>query len=158
MGVEEKKSKLQIAGVIALYWFVSISLVYINKFIVSRQADPSDGAEKKPSVPIFITWSQVCRLRQRKGRGVDGNHGTLTSSLVWGGTVVSQGCGVVLCCSTRAAFGAGACCSFRSEGGKQLQRLVYTAVSESNSSSLTPALSVPPIDRKLVSTPICSAS
>lgn len=60
MGVEEKKSKLQIAGVIALYWFVSISLVYINKYIVSRQqADPSNGAEEKPSVPIFITWSQV---------------------------------------------------------------------------------------------------
>lgn len=45
---EESKSRLHIAGVIALYWSVSISLVYINKFIVSGQ-----------SVPIFITWSQV---------------------------------------------------------------------------------------------------
>ena len=104
MGVEEKKSKLQIAGVIALYWFVSISLVYINKFIVSRQADPSDGAENKPSVPIFITWSQVCRLRQRKGRGVDGNHGTSTSRFgvgvhggeprVWCCSVLQHACGV----------------------------------------------------------------
>ena len=69
MGVEEKKSRLQIAGVIALYWTVSISLVYINKYIVSRQEDPSDGAEKKPSVPIFITWSQVHCVRQGKGEG-----------------------------------------------------------------------------------------
>ncbi|CAN0475258.1 unnamed protein product, partial [Hapterophycus canaliculatus] len=44
---EESKSRLHVAGVVALYWFVSISLVYINKFIVSGQ-----------SVPIFITWSQ----------------------------------------------------------------------------------------------------
>lgn len=64
MGVEEKKSELQIAGVIALYWFVSISLVYINKYIVSRQAGPASGDEKQQSVPIFITWSQV---RQGKG-------------------------------------------------------------------------------------------
>lgn len=46
--VEESRSRLYVAGVIALYWFVSISLVYLNKFIVSGQ-----------SVPIFITWSQV---------------------------------------------------------------------------------------------------
>eukprot|EP00752_Nemacystus_decipiens_P006798 g6103.t1 len=78
MGVEEKKSRLYVAGVIALYWFVSISLVYINKYIVSRQADPSNGTDKKPSVPIFITWSQcivtcvicwVCGLMGEKERG-----------------------------------------------------------------------------------------
>lgn len=45
---EDKKSRWYIAGVIALYWTTSISLVYINKFIVSAQ-----------EVPIFITWSQV---------------------------------------------------------------------------------------------------
>lgn len=45
---EDKKSRWYVAGVIALYWFISISLVYINKFIVSAQP-----------VPIFITWSQV---------------------------------------------------------------------------------------------------
>lgn len=45
---EEKKSRWYVAGVIALYWTTSISLVYINKFIVSAK-----------SVPIFITWSQV---------------------------------------------------------------------------------------------------
>lgn len=45
---EEKRSRWYIAGVIALYWSTSISLVYINKFIVSGR-----------SVPIFVTWSQV---------------------------------------------------------------------------------------------------
>lgn len=39
---------LDAAGIIALYWFVSISLVYINKFIVSGD-----------SLPIFVTWAQV---------------------------------------------------------------------------------------------------
>lgn len=47
---EESASRWHVAGVIAQYWFVSISLVYINKFIVSEQ---------EVEVPIFITWSQV---------------------------------------------------------------------------------------------------
>lgn len=46
--VEETKSRLHVAGVIALYWTVSISLVYTNKFIVTNQP-----------VPLFITWCQV---------------------------------------------------------------------------------------------------
>ncbi|CAM9652801.1 unnamed protein product [Pylaiella littoralis] len=46
---EESASRWHIVGVIAQYWFVSISLVYINKYIVSGQPAP---------VPIFITWSQ----------------------------------------------------------------------------------------------------
>lgn len=48
--VEESKSKWHIAGVIGLYWLVSISLVFINKFILSGQRVP---------VPVFITWVQV---------------------------------------------------------------------------------------------------
>lgn len=68
MGGEERKSKMYIAGVIALYWSVSISLVYINKFIVSGQQSKSDGGdevEEAPSLPIFITWSQV-RVRVKR--------------------------------------------------------------------------------------------
>ncbi len=62
MGGEERKSKLYITGVIALYWSVSISLVYINKFVVSGQQsnpDSGDEVEEAPSLPIFVTWSQV---------------------------------------------------------------------------------------------------
>eukprot|EP00904_Undaria_pinnatifida_P003370 jgi/Undpi1/13033/HiC_scaffold_8.g02696.m1 len=67
---EEKKSRWYVAGVIALYWTTSISLVYINKFIVSAK-----------SVPIFITWSQcmvtcaicwVCGMLGENERGQTG--------------------------------------------------------------------------------------
>lgn len=47
----ENKSKWHVVGVIALYWTVSISLVYLNKVIVSGNGDVS--------APIFVTWSQV---------------------------------------------------------------------------------------------------
>lgn len=56
MGDESSKAMLRITGVIAQYWVVSISLVYINKFILSEQ-----------SAPIFITWSQVS-VRRGLGR------------------------------------------------------------------------------------------
>lgn len=55
MGEESSKAMLRVTGVIAQYWIVSISLVYINKFILSEK-----------SAPIFITWSQV---RETRGLG-----------------------------------------------------------------------------------------
>ncbi|CAM9204872.1 unnamed protein product [Ectocarpus fasciculatus] len=67
MGEESTTAMLRITGVIAQYWVVSISLVYINKFILSEQ-----------SAPIFITWSQcivtcvicwVCGALGEKMRG-----------------------------------------------------------------------------------------
>lgn len=47
----ENASRWHVVGVIVLYWAVSISLVYLNKYIISSNSNVS--------VPIFVTWSQV---------------------------------------------------------------------------------------------------
>ena len=38
-----------VAGVIASYWFVSISMVYLNKMLLSNE-------EASISAPLFVTW------------------------------------------------------------------------------------------------------
>ena len=43
--------KTYIASVVALYWFVSISMVYLNKVLMS-----SDGISI--DAPLFVTWFQ----------------------------------------------------------------------------------------------------
>lgn len=48
---DDVTSRWHVAGAVALYWFVSISLVFINKKILTDQ-----------SMPLFITWSQVSLL------------------------------------------------------------------------------------------------
>eukprot|EP01032_Pedospumella_encystans_P007945 gene7945-9475_t len=40
-----------VAGVIASYWFVSISMVYLNKMLLSNE-------EASISAPLFVTWFQ----------------------------------------------------------------------------------------------------
>ena len=45
------KNSIYIAYVVALYWFVSISMVYLNKLLVS---DPSSSIP----APLFVTWYQ----------------------------------------------------------------------------------------------------
>merc|ERR1712038_92562 len=42
---------VRIASVVATYWFVSISLVFVNKYLLS---DP----DLKLDAPLFITWYQ----------------------------------------------------------------------------------------------------
>ena len=48
----------RIAGVVALYWFVSITLVFLNKKLLSGSSTFS--------APLFVTWFQcvvtVCLL------------------------------------------------------------------------------------------------
>lgn len=41
----------QIATIVAAYWFVSISMVYLNKFLMSN-------ANLSVPAPLFVTWSQ----------------------------------------------------------------------------------------------------
>ncbi|CAM9385268.1 unnamed protein product [Choristocarpus tenellus] len=47
MTAEPTHSKAYVAGVVCLYWVVSISLVYVNKYLVTSDA-----------IPLFITWFQ----------------------------------------------------------------------------------------------------
>eukprot|EP00563_Minutocellus_polymorphus_P020541 CAMPEP_0197720944 /NCGR_PEP_ID=MMETSP1434-20131217/4153_1 /TAXON_ID=265543 /ORGANISM="Minutocellus polymorphus, Strain CCMP3303" /LENGTH=356 /DNA_ID=CAMNT_0043305875 /DNA_START=195 /DNA_END=1265 /DNA_ORIENTATION=+ len=48
--------KMYIASVVATYWFVSISMVYLNKVLMSNEA-------LSIPAPIFITWYQcVCTV------------------------------------------------------------------------------------------------
>merc|ERR1712071_505629 len=42
---------LRIVGVVALYWSVSITLVFTNKYLLSSD-------ELKLDAPLFVTWSQ----------------------------------------------------------------------------------------------------
>ena len=44
-----------IAKVVAAYWLVSISMVYVNKFLLS-----SDRASIP--APFFVTWFQVMHI------------------------------------------------------------------------------------------------
>lgn len=47
---------LRIIGVVALYWFVSITLVFTNKFLLKSD-------ELKLDAPLFVTWWQcVCTV------------------------------------------------------------------------------------------------
>lgn len=55
------KSSLEVASIVAMYWFVSISLVYTNKFLVSNN-------DMMVPAPMFVTWFQcvftcvVCQI------------------------------------------------------------------------------------------------
>lgn len=50
-----------IASVVAAYWFVSISMVYLNKFLMSGESNSIDA-------PLFVTWFQcvvtclICKI------------------------------------------------------------------------------------------------
>jgi len=46
-----KKTSMEVAVTIALYWFVSISLVYTNKFLVSN-------SDMTIPAPMFVVWFQ----------------------------------------------------------------------------------------------------
>jgi hypothetical protein len=46
---------LYIAQVVALYWIVSISMVYLNKVMLSNY-------DSTIPAPIFVTWFQVCYI------------------------------------------------------------------------------------------------
>eukprot|EP00697_Spironema_sp_BW2_P001663 gnl/Spiro4/12246_TR6461_c0_g1_i1.p1 gnl/Spiro4/12246_TR6461_c0_g1~~gnl/Spiro4/12246_TR6461_c0_g1_i1.p1 ORF type:complete len:373 (-),score=68.36 gnl/Spiro4/12246_TR6461_c0_g1_i1:87-1166(-) len=48
----------RIAGVVSLYFFVSISLVFLNKFLMSDSADKDGLAAGTFQAPIFVTWFQ----------------------------------------------------------------------------------------------------
>jgi len=41
-----------VASVVASYWVVSISMVYLNKILLSNK-------EASISAPLFVTWYQV---------------------------------------------------------------------------------------------------
>ena len=43
-----------VASVVALYWFVSISMVYLNKVLMSSNG----GKTYNISAPLFVTWFQ----------------------------------------------------------------------------------------------------
>eukprot|EP01104_Vermistella_antarctica_P004271 TRINITY_DN14757_c0_g1_i1.p1 TRINITY_DN14757_c0_g1~~TRINITY_DN14757_c0_g1_i1.p1 ORF type:complete len:342 (-),score=99.69 TRINITY_DN14757_c0_g1_i1:153-1178(-) len=45
------KRSLQIAGVVAAYWVISLTMVFLNKFLMS-------SPEIKLNAPVFITWYQ----------------------------------------------------------------------------------------------------
>ena len=51
-GVEQKHGYGYVASVIASYWVVSISMVYLNKILLSNE-------EASISAPLFVTWYQV---------------------------------------------------------------------------------------------------
>eukprot|EP00600_Ochromonadales_sp_CCMP1393_P010911 CAMPEP_0175015452 /NCGR_PEP_ID=MMETSP0005-20121125/11182_1 /TAXON_ID=420556 /ORGANISM="Ochromonas sp., Strain CCMP1393" /LENGTH=328 /DNA_ID=CAMNT_0016272421 /DNA_START=69 /DNA_END=1055 /DNA_ORIENTATION=- len=51
MSGKSPSSFLYIAGVIASYWTVSISMVYLNKMLLSNE-------EASISAPLFVTWYQ----------------------------------------------------------------------------------------------------
>ncbi|KAF7239946.1 hypothetical protein EG68_11095 [Paragonimus skrjabini miyazakii] len=52
--VENRRSEtIRVLYVVVSYWIVSISLVFINKWLLS---DP----EESPDAPLFITWFQCC--------------------------------------------------------------------------------------------------
>lgn len=44
-----KSNLTYVAGVISAYWVVSISMVYLNKMLLSN-------AEASMSAPLFVTW------------------------------------------------------------------------------------------------------
>jgi GDP-fucose transporter C1 len=48
---KSNNSMTYVAGVIATYWFVSISMVYLNKLLLSNE-------EASISAPLFVTWYQ----------------------------------------------------------------------------------------------------
>lgn len=62
------KQNLNVAGVVGAYWFVSISMVYLNKLLVS---DPSSSIP----APLFVTWYQcvltclICKGLGEYGEG-----------------------------------------------------------------------------------------
>ncbi|KAI3381678.1 hypothetical protein SNEBB_004574 [Seison nebaliae] len=51
MNLRQKKNYFTIFLVVLLYWICSISMVFINKHLLSNTKDPLEA-------PIFITWSQ----------------------------------------------------------------------------------------------------
>lgn len=65
--LKAKKSTMEVAFVVALYWFVSISLVYTNKFLVSSN-------DMTVPAPMFVTWFQcvftciVCQVCSYMGQ------------------------------------------------------------------------------------------
>ena len=48
-----KSSFAYIFGVISAYWVVSISMVYLNKMLLSNE-------EASISAPLFVTWYDYC--------------------------------------------------------------------------------------------------
>lgn len=44
-----KNSLTYVAGVISAYWIVSISMVYLNKMLLSNE-------EASIAAPLFVTW------------------------------------------------------------------------------------------------------
>ena len=50
---KEAKHRSYVVSVVALYWVVSISMVYLNKICLNNEQ-----ASIKPSTPLFVTWYQ----------------------------------------------------------------------------------------------------
>lgn len=50
-----KNSFTYVAGVISAYWVVSISMVYLNKMLLSNP-------EASISAPLFVTWYGVLMI------------------------------------------------------------------------------------------------
>lgn len=50
-----------VAQVISLYWVVSISMVYLNKILLSNE-------EASIPAPLFVTWFQVRKDNKIKKR------------------------------------------------------------------------------------------
>ncbi|KAF5400769.1 GDP-L-fucose transporter [Paragonimus heterotremus] len=53
MGENRKSETIRVLYVVVSYWIVSISLVFINKWLLS---DPDES----PDAPLFVTWFQCC--------------------------------------------------------------------------------------------------
>lgn len=66
------KEHSNIATIVAAYWFVSISMVYLNKFLMSN-------ANLSVNAPLFVTWSQcvitamICYAAGEMGEKVRGS-------------------------------------------------------------------------------------
>ena len=53
IAAKELKHRWYVAYVVAMYWMVSISMVYLNKICLNNEQ-----ASIKPSAPLFVTWYQ----------------------------------------------------------------------------------------------------
>ena len=86
--IQAKKNAGYIASVVSLYWFVSISMVYLNKILMSSENVSIDA-------PLFVTWFQcvvtclICMIAGKLGERHNAKYNRLPMQL--SGSMTSSG-------------------------------------------------------------------